>query len=146
MLEEARAYAAELSVVPEARLAVDLGATAMHDPTEGGVVGAAWEMAEASGCGFRIEVASIPVRPPTRAICDALGVDPLRLIASGALLVACTDGPAMVRGLLERNIPAAQIGQHDRTTGRHLVHPDGRLEEVDHLDRDELYRILEKKK
>ena len=42
----------ELSVVPEARLAVELGATAMHDPTEGGIVGAAWEMAEASGDRF----------------------------------------------------------------------------------------------
>ena len=55
LLEEARGYAAELSVVPEARLAVELGATAMHDPTEGGIIGAAWEMAEASRCGFRIE-------------------------------------------------------------------------------------------
>jgi len=51
VLEEARGYATELSVVPEARLAIDLGATAMHDPTESGVVGAVWEMAQASGCG-----------------------------------------------------------------------------------------------
>jgi hydrogenase expression/formation protein HypE len=144
-LQEARGYASELSVVPEARLAVDLGATAMHDPTEGGVVGAAWEMAEASGCGFRIEVGRILVRPPTRAICDALGVDPLRLIASGALLVACSDGDVMVRGLVERGIPATLVGQMtDR--GRQLVHPDGRLEEVDRLDRDELYRILEERR
>jgi hydrogenase expression/formation protein HypE len=145
-LQEARGYASELSVVPEARLAIDLGATAMHDPTEGGVVGAAWEMAEASACGFRIEVGTIVVRAPTRAICDALGVDPLRLIASGALLVACRDGPTMVRGLLERAIPAALIGEMTRLdTGRQLVHRDGHKETVDHLDRDELYRILEQK-
>lgn len=144
LLDAARGYAAELSVVPEARLAVDLGATAMHDPTEGGIVGAAWEMAEAAGCGFRIEVASILVRPPTRAICDALAVDPLRLIASGALLVACHDGPALVRGLLEHGIPGAQIGElTPEATGRHLVHPDGRHEQIDQLDRDELYRVLE---
>jgi hydrogenase expression/formation protein HypE len=143
LLQEARDYSNELSVVPEARLAADLGATAMHDPTEGGVIGAAWEMAQASGCGFRIEVASITVRPPTRAICDALEVDPLRLIASGALLVACGDGPAMVRGLLARGIPAAVIGQITGDNGRHLVHPDGQLEAVERLDRDELYRILE---
>ena len=54
LLEEARGYREELSVVAAARLAAELGATAMHDPTEGGVVGAAWEMAEASGCGFLI--------------------------------------------------------------------------------------------
>jgi len=145
MLEEARAYASELSVVPEARVALDLGATAMHDPTEGGIVGAAWEMAEASGCGFRIEVGSIAVRPPTRAICDVLRIDPLRLIASGALLVACADGPAMVAGLNARGIAAAVIGQLTEPGRRDLVHPDGRLEPVERLDRDELYRVIEQR-
>ena len=99
LLREAQGYGDELSVVPEARLAVGLGATAMHDPTESGIVGAAWEMAEASGVGFRIEVDRVPVREATRAICAVLGVDPLRLIASGALLIACGNGAAMVRGL-----------------------------------------------
>jgi hydrogenase expression/formation protein HypE len=142
VLEEARGYAAELSVVPEARLAVELGATAMHDPTEGGVVGAAWEMAEASGCGFRVDVDRIVVRDATRLICDALGVDPLRLIASGALLVACRDGARMVDGLGEKGFQAAVIGEF--TDGdRRLIHTDGRIELVQNLDRDELYRVLE---
>jgi hydrogenase maturation factor len=141
LLEEARGYGAELSVVPEARLAVELGATAMHDPTEGGVVGALWEMAEASGCGFRVQVERITVRPATRAICSALGADPLRLIASGALLIACDDGPSMVRGLTAHGIPAAEIGVMT-PEGRHLVHSANHLEEIDHLDRDELYRLL----
>jgi hydrogenase expression/formation protein HypE len=142
LLEDARGYASELSVVPEARLAVDLGATAMHDPTEAGVVGAAWEMAEASGVGFRIDVARIVVRPATRAICDALGIDPLRLIASGALLIACRDGRAMVAGLVAAGIQAADIGRV--TDGpRLLVYADGREENVTQLDRDELYRVLE---
>jgi hydrogenase expression/formation protein HypE len=142
LLAEARAYADELSVLPEARVAVALGAVAMHDPTEAGVVGAVWEMAEASGCGFRVEVERIPVREATRAICAAFGIDPLRLIASGALLIACHDGPAMVRGLREADIEAAQIGaMTDR--GRVLVHPDRHEERVETLERDELYRILE---
>ena len=142
LLAQARAYADELSVVPEARLAVDLGATAMHDPTEAGVVGALWEMAEASGCGFRVEVGRIPIREATRAICAAIGVDPLRLIASGALLVACRDGPAMVRGLRDGGIEAAEIGAI-AAGQRVLVHADGHEEAVEALDRDELYRILE---
>src|SRR6185437_8966572 len=83
LLEAARGYAGELSVVPEATVAIGLDVSAMHDPTEGGIVGAAWEMAEASQCGFVISVEQVPVRPATRAICGALGIDPLRLIASG---------------------------------------------------------------
>ena len=142
-LEAARGYARELSVVPEARLAVELGATAMHDPTEAGVVGALWEMAEASGCGFRVAVADIPVREPTRAICAALGVDPLRLIASGALLIACRDGARMLAGLRAGGIEARAIGAMTAAGGRVLLHPDGREEPVDRLDRDELYRVLE---
>jgi hydrogenase expression/formation protein HypE len=132
-----------LSVLPEARLALELGVTAMHDPTEAGVVGALWEMAEASGCGFRVEVARIPIRSATRAICAALRVDPLRLIASGALLIACRDGAAMVQGLEHSGIQAVQIGEmaeHGR--GRQLIHPDGRVEEVERLEPDELYRLL----
>jgi hydrogenase maturation factor len=142
LLEQAAEYSRDLSVVPEARLAVDLGATAMHDPTEGGIVGAVWEMAEASGTGFLIYEDRVPVREPTRAICAALGVEPLRLIASGALLIACPDGAAMVAGLRAHGIEAAEIGQVT-SSGRKLVQLDGRVEEVERLDRDELYRLLE---
>jgi hydrogenase expression/formation protein HypE len=142
VLSAARAYADELSVVPEARLALELGATAMHDPTEGGIVGALWEMAEASGCGFRVDVAAIPLREPTRLICEALHVDPLRLIASGALLIACADGTAMLNGLVANGIAAAHIGT--MTDGaKLLIDTDGRAQAVDRLERDELYRLLE---
>jgi hydrogenase maturation factor len=114
----------------------------MHDPTEGGIVGALWEMAEASAAGFRVDVERIPIRDATRAICRALGADPLRLIASGALLVACADGEALAGGLRGRGIAATVIGEVT-SSGRQLVHADGRIEQVDRLDRDELYRLLE---
>lgn len=140
-LAEARAYRSEISVVPEGLLAARLGATAMHDPTEGGVLGALWEMAEASHTGFRVEEALIRVRPATRAICAALGVDPLRLIASGALLIACPDGAGMARALAERGIEAAVIGA--MTAGeRALVRSDGTTTALSTVDRDELYRLL----
>lgn len=143
-VDEAQRYGDELSVVPEARLAVELGATAMHDPTEGGVVGALWEMAEASGCGFRVSESAIPVREATRVICKQLEVDPLRLIASGALLIACRDVARMLNGLREGGIEATQIGtMTGPSSGRVLVHTDGQEELVDSLDRDELYRVLE---
>jgi hydrogenase expression/formation protein HypE len=143
LLAEARSYAAELSVLGEARIAADLGATALHDPTEAGVVGALWELAEASGTGFEVRVDRIPVREPTRAICAALGADPLRLIASGALLIACPDGGAMASALLANGIPASLIGVLTFEPARVLAHPDGRRESIEELGRDELYRLLE---
>jgi hydrogenase maturation factor len=144
LLEEARGYGDELSVVADARLAAELGATAMHDPTEGGIIGALWEMAEASSAGFRVFVERIPVRAATRAICAALDADPLRLIASGALLIACPDGPSMQQALTAHGVAASIIGEvTPASAGRQLVHADGRREPIEHLDRDELYRILD---
>ncbi|ADU50133.1 AIR synthase related protein [Thermaerobacter marianensis DSM 12885] len=108
-----------LSIVPEARVAAGRGARAMHDVTEGGVLGATWEMVTAArqalgqAVGCVIEAAAIPVRDETRAICAAAGVDPLRLIGSGALLVAAPPetAAALQAAWAEAGIPAAAIGR-----------------------------------
>ena len=86
------------------------------------MLGALWELGEASGTGFRVERDQIPIRSPTRVICSALGVDPLRLIASGALLIACPDGQRLASELQELGIEANLIGTvTDTGAGRHLV-------------------------
>nr|WP_122013305.1 AIR synthase family protein [Maliibacterium massiliense] len=114
LLNQARGLAKYISVVPEGRIAAKLGATAMHDVTEGGVLGAAWEMASASGCGLWIDQARIPVLASTRALCGALGLDVYRLISSGCMLIACPDGEAMVSALAQAGIQAARIGRARR--------------------------------
>jgi hydrogenase expression/formation protein HypE len=103
-----------ISVLPAARvLLAGPGVHAMHDPTEGGLVSALHELAGAAGTGLRVRRAAVPVLPETRAICDALGLDPLRLLASGALLAALD--PAAADAALARlhadGIPAALIGE-----------------------------------
>jgi hydrogenase expression/formation protein HypE len=86
-LDAAAGFLDEVSVVPDAAAVRD-AATALHDPTEGGVATALVEMAAASGAAFAVERDAVPVRPETRACCDALGVDPLATFGSGALLAA----------------------------------------------------------
>ena len=83
-----------LSVVPEAlAAAADPAVSALHDVTEGGVGEALWELERASGLRLEVDPERVPVRPETRAICADLGLDPLGLIGSGALLVGCAgDG------------------------------------------------------
>jgi hydrogenase maturation factor len=130
-----------VSVVPEGLAAAELGATAMHDPTEGGVLGALWDLAEASQCGFELDAESVPVRLETRAVCAALGVDPLRLISSGALLIACPDGEAMAQGLDARSIPSAVIGRVTAT--ERVVIREGERIPAEPVWRDELWRVLE---
>jgi len=133
-----------VSVVAEGLAAAELGATAMHDPTEGGVLGALWEMAEASGCGFELDIESVPLLPETLAVCGVFGVDPLRLISSGALLIACLDGAAMVNGLAALSLPARVIGR--MTDSERVLIRNGRREAAGPVWRDELWRILEERR
>lgn len=142
-LARARRFVEEISVVRDGLLAAELGAVALHDPTEGGLLGAVWELAEAAGCGYELEADAIPIRPETRAICAAFGADPLRLISSGALLAAAPDGPALAAGLRAGGIEATVIGRLTAGPERWLVGADGNRRPVGPVERDELWRILE---
>ena len=90
-----------ISVVAAARVAVESGGvTAMHDPTEGGLATALWEVAEACGQGLDVDASTVKVLPETEAICRVLNIDPWGLIASGSLLVMVR--PEAASNLLER--------------------------------------------
>jgi len=84
-----------ISVVPEARLACGAARVhAMHDPTEGGLATACWELSQAAGVGVRVHREQIPVLPEGRILCEAFGLDPLGTIASGSLLLAADPAGA----------------------------------------------------
>ena len=135
--ETARGFVKYLSVVPEGLYAASHGATAMHDVTEGGILGAAWEMSHAAGVGMVLEKDRIAILPETETICKAAGLDPLRLISSGCMLIACTDGDSLVDGLKDLNIPAIKIG---KACGKELLFSDG--SSIDAPGADELYRLF----
>ncbi len=144
VLARARGLVRQISVVKEGLLAAKHGASALHDTTEGGVLGALYEMAEASHVGLEVWPEAIPILPETRAICDVFGADPLRLISSGTMLIAAPGGPAMAATLRSQGVEATVIGRAvPAEAGRWLVHGDGRREPLLPPDRDELWRILE---
>ena len=126
-----------ISVLPAARSLRGL-VHAMHDPTEGGIATALHEVAQAAGVGLRIRRAAIPVLPECAEICAALGLDPLGLLASGALLA--TLDPARVPDALAQletaGIPAAVIGDVTAEGGA----------DVPVFARDELARFLESRR
>ena len=143
-LARARELIRQISVVREGLLAARRGATALHDTTEGGVLGALYEMAEASQIGLEVWPEAIPVLPETRAICEVFAADPLRLISSGTMLAAAPAGQGLVAVLAEEGLKATVIGRAlPPTAGRWLVHADGRREPLLPPERDELWRILE---
>lgn len=115
----------ECSTVEDARGARgaglgSMGVTTMHDATEGGILGALDEMAAASGRRFSVDEGSIPVSPEAEATCASFGLDPLRTMGEGSLLLTCNPGAVsrLQDALSKRGIPATLIG--DVSEGRGL--------------------------
>jgi hydrogenase maturation factor len=80
-------YDPGISILRPALLAADARlVTAMHDPTEGGVATALFELALAANVGLFIDLDTISVPGLAGRLCAAFGLDPLGTIASGALL------------------------------------------------------------
>jgi hydrogenase maturation factor len=106
-------YDPGISVLRDARLALGAGTvTAMHDPTEGGLASALWELAHACEHRIHFDPQSVPIPPLSARICRLLDIDPLSAIASGALLLTCpqNDAPLIHSALDREGIPCADIG------------------------------------
>ena len=135
-----------ISVVPDANCAIAAGGVhALHDPTEGGVATGLWELARAAGVGVRVEEGALPVLEPCRALCRHFDLDPLGLIASGALLIAADPGAAggIVASLAGIGIAASCIGTVvERSEGCVLRDAAGRDRALPHFDRDEIARLF----
>jgi hydrogenase maturation factor len=144
-LARAAGSIARLSVVPEALLATELVPVhAMHDPTEGGLATALWELAEASGVGLAVEAERVPLVPEGAALCREFGLDPLGTIASGALLVALApaDAGVLLHAWAREGIDGAFIG---RVVGREagvVLTRGGAATPLPRFEQDELTRLL----
>lgn len=139
-------YDPGISVVRDAAVATAAGAVhAMHDPTEGGLATGLWELAEAAGVGLEVDEAALPILPETQVLCAQLGLDPLGLIASGALLlaVAPADATAILAALEGAGIAAARIGRvGERERGLVLRTTVGERP-LPRFERDEIARLFE---
>lgn len=134
-----------ISVVRDAEIACRVGRPhAMHDPTEGGLATGLWELAQASGCGIIVDLSQVHLFPESVALCQTLDLDPLGLIASGALLVAAapTETGRMVGALAEAGIGATIIGQVVDGPPVVQVRRAGSLVPLPTFERDELARVF----
>lgn len=136
-----------ISVLRDARVAVQAGRVhAMHDPTEGGLATGLWELAHAAGKGIIVDLDEIRVFDETSSFCRALELNPLGLIASGALLLAveAQDSAHIVQALAAQGIDAAVIGCV--VEGAVAVQANGNGDEelrtLPVFEQDELTRVL----
>ncbi len=121
------------STVEDARAArrVGLGrdaVTAMHDATEGGILGALDEMAYASRHAFEVDPSTIPVPDEVAKVCSLFGLDPLRTMGEGALLITCHPGQVdeLRRKVTKAGYPLTEIGRVKEGEGLWLSRPGSR--------------------
>ncbi len=135
-----------ISVVADARLCCAQNELhSLHDITEGGLVTALHEVAAASGMGVAIEEGSVPILPETEEVCGALGLNPLGLLASGALLATLPPSavPRLLHAMEREGIDAWEIGQVlPPEEGRILFTRGGEELPLLVFERDELARYL----
>ncbi len=138
--ERAETFLEEISVVPDARVLREF-ATAMHDPTEGGVAAGLHELARASGVRLEVDPDAIPIREETRLLCDAVGVDPLRIFGSGSVVatVPAEDVDDALEALEDAGLEAAEIGVVREAEGEPRLHL-GEESIVDPIE-DDLYPL-----
>jgi len=143
-IQTAKNFIEQISVIEEGLIAADIGASAMHDITEGGILGAAFEVAEASGVGIEIINERLPILKETQAICKAFGINPLGLISSGSMLICTPHGSKVVDALNQKGIPATIVGKII-PEGKYIISSGNRFS-LKPLERDELIAAIEKVK
>jgi hydrogenase maturation factor len=134
-----------ISIMQDATIVCRTGQPhAMHDPTEGGLATGLWELAHASGKGIVVNVAEVPIFPETAAFCRALDLDPLGLIASGALLATAApeDSAQMVAALSKEGIGATVIGKVVAGPPVVQMETDEGLVPMPVFEQDELTRLF----
>ncbi len=133
----------EISVMPESKIAIRNHAKYMHDITEGGVLGAAWEMSQMVNCNVEIYCDEIFMHDETKTLCNYLNIDPLRLISSGSMLIAVDSENAnkIIDELKSADILAKVIGSF--TKGNNIYIKEGQKCALNEPGEDELYKIQE---
>ncbi|GIV66626.1 MAG: AIR synthase family protein [Chloroflexota bacterium] len=135
-----------ISISRDAEIAICAGEVhAMHDPTEGGLATALWELAIASQNTLVIEPSHIYLPPISRKVCEIFGIDPMGAIASGALLMAVSPSSAneIIYALQGSGITASQIGKVEKgQPDVFQITPQGR-KLLKKFERDEVARLFE---
>ena len=134
-----------ISVVREALIAADAGlATAMHDPTEGGLATGLWELAQAADVGLAIDEEKIPLDAQGVQLCAAYDLDPLGVIASGSLLLTTpADRATRLIDLIEHaGVPCAAIGNVVPCEEGVTLVRGGQRRVLARFDADEITRLL----
>jgi Hydrogenase maturation factor len=143
-IEDAIKMLEQVSVVKEGVIAGKIGTAGMHDITEGGVLGAVWEMCEIAKTGAEIWIDKVPVAEITRKICDRFDIDYLRLISSGSMIIMVhpEKKELLEKELTDAGVPVSCIGKiTDRKDGVCMMVGNEKIVIAPPAS-DELYKVV----
>ncbi|MCB6993306.1 AIR synthase family protein [bacterium 210820-DFI.6.37] len=143
-IQEAKGLLDQVSVVKEGVAAGKVGTHGMHDVTEGGILGAVWEMCHIADLGAEVWLDQVPVKEVTKKICGHFDVDYLRLISSGCMVImtAPDKREAMEQAMKEAGVELSCIGVIKEKEAGIRMNAGGKLTEIDPPGSDEIYRVV----
>jgi len=135
-----------ISIVKEAKIALkNFRVHCLHDPTEGGLIAGVWEIAKASKVGIIVEEKKVPILRETKIICERFNIDPLALLASGALLIVTEEKESekLISLYKKEKIRCEKIGKVlPEKEGVIIVRRGGRKENILEPPEDELTKLF----
>jgi hydrogenase maturation factor len=136
----------QMSVVEDALTAFDAGGvTAMHDATEGGVLGGIYEIAEASDVGVRVYLNRIKISEEAKKICGFFGIDPYKSISEGTLVLTVRENSVekVIGALKSKGIDAMVVGEvTSKECGRKVISDDGKEFELEFPEEDPFWKVF----
>ena len=134
-----------IDVLRPARIACEVASVhSMHDPTEGGLINGLIEMAWASEKEIEVDLEKVFIYKESRILCQEFGLNPLGVIASGALLLAVSpsDFSPIQKAFRRNSIPFQVIGKIKKGPARVLRIDQKGRKELKPLPRDEILKIF----
>jgi hydrogenase maturation factor len=137
-----------ISVIRDAKRArTSARVSGMHDPTEGGILAGAYEMARGSGVGLDIDLKKVPVYEETGKLCELFEISPYSSIASGSLLIAVSkeESGSLERSFKNEGGPMPGLSMIGEFTGQGenvYVVDRGKRELITPTGKDEITRLL----
>jgi hydrogenase expression/formation protein HypE len=111
---------------------------AMHDVTEGGILGAVLELAEAGEVGVTIRQELIPLGDNQKKLCELFEIDPYQSLGAGSLLIACEKEITQDLIVLLKNegIDANKIGETTENKDERYIICEGKKQKLNYTDED----------
>jgi hydrogenase maturation factor len=117
----------------------------MHDPTEGGLINGLIEMAWAAEKEIEVDLEKVFIYKESRILCQEFGLNPLGVIASGALLltVSPSDFSPLQKAFKRNFIPLQVIGKVKKGPARVLRSDQKGRKGLKPFPRDEILKIYD---